>query len=164
MLTFGQTLFPSWSPQAAPRTIAVLVLGALALGLGLLSKDSFLASYTDFILLLLYVLVPWTAINLVDYYLVQHGSYDVASFMSADGGIYGRFNWPAVLCYLFGIGVQIPFVSNPLYTGPVAKLLGGADLSWLVGLALTSAVYYFMARRTVVATLGAVGVAAAQQG
>jgi NCS1 family nucleobase:cation symporter-1 len=164
VLTFGQTLFPSWSPQAAPRTIAVLVLGALALGLGLLSKDSFLASYTDFILLLLYVLVPWTAINLVDYYLVQHGSYDVASFMSADGGIYGRFNWPAVLCYLFGIGVQIPFVSNPLYTGPVAKLLGGADLSWLVGLALTSGVYYLMARRTVTAAIDAVGVAAPQQG
>jgi len=30
-------------------------------------KDSFLDNYTDFILLLLYVLVPWTAINLVDY-------------------------------------------------------------------------------------------------
>jgi NCS1 family nucleobase:cation symporter-1 len=69
-----------------------------------------------------------------------------------------------VLCYLFGIGVQIPFVSNPLYTGPVAKLLGGADLSWLVGLALTSGVYYLMARRTVTAAIDAVGVAAPQQG
>ena len=36
--------------------------------LALLTKGSFLVDYTDFILLLLYVLVPWTAINLVDYY------------------------------------------------------------------------------------------------
>jgi purine-cytosine permease-like protein len=33
--------------------------------------------YTNFITVLLYVLVPWTAINLVDYYLVAHGEYHV---------------------------------------------------------------------------------------
>jgi NCS1 family nucleobase:cation symporter-1 len=163
-LTFGQTLFPRWSPQAVPRTVAVVVLGALALGLGLLAKDSFLASYTDFILLLLYLLVPWTAINLVDYYLVQHGSYDVASFMRADGGSDGRVNVPAVGCYVLGFVVQIPFVSNPLYTGPVAKMIDGADLSWIVGLAITSGVYYLLARRTLAAPLGADAVPAIPAG
>jgi NCS1 family nucleobase:cation symporter-1 len=145
-LTFGQTLLPHWLPKARARTVAVVVLSALALGVALLAKDSFIASYTDFILFLLYLLVPWTAINLVDYYLVQHGKYDVAAFLRADGGIYGRVNGPAVTCYVLGFLIQVPFIASPLYTGPVAQLVGGADLSWIVGLAFTSVVYYLWAR------------------
>ncbi len=141
-LTFGQTLLPDWSPKARARTITVVILSAVALGLALLTSDSFMASYTDFILLLLYLLVPWTAINLVDYYLVQHGKYDVAAFMRADGGIYGRVNAPAITCYVLGFLVQIPFIASPLYTGPIAKRVDGADLSWIVGLVFTSVVYY----------------------
>ncbi len=81
-------------------------------------------NYEDFILLLLYVLVPWTAINLVDYYLLRHGEYDVASFFRQDGGIYGRVNAAAVTCYAVGILVQLPFIASPLYVGPVARAIG----------------------------------------
>ena len=146
VLTFGQTLIPSWAPGAAARSTTCVVLVCVSLAGALLAKDSFLANYEDFILLLLYVLVPWTAINLVDYYLLRHGEYDVAAFLRHDGGMYGRFNVPAVACYLFGIVLQLPFVANPLYTGPVARVLGGVDLSWIVGLAVTSPVYYWVGR------------------
>jgi len=44
--------------------------------------------------------------------------------------------------------VQLPFVANPLYTGPVARALGGVDLSWIVGLAVTSPVYYWFGKRS----------------
>jgi NCS1 family nucleobase:cation symporter-1 len=146
VLTIGQTLWSRWQPKAGGRAAAALVLLVIALGLALLGKDSFMVKYTDFILLLLYVLVPWTAVNLVDYYLVRHGSYDVASFMRADGGIYGRVNVPAVLCYGLGIIVQMPFVSSPMYTGVAARALHGADVSWIVGLAVTSPIYYYAIR------------------
>jgi NCS1 family nucleobase:cation symporter-1 len=147
-LTFGQTLFPSWSPGPRARTIVALVLFGFALAGAILSKDSFLANYEDFILLLLYVLVPWTAINLVDYYLLRHGKYDVESFFRHDGGIYGRVNGAAVTCYVLGILVQLPFVASALYTGPIARAIGGIDLSWIVGLAVTSPVYYWLAKHT----------------
>jgi NCS1 family nucleobase:cation symporter-1 len=147
-LTFGQTLFPRWSPAAPARTITVAALFAASLAGALLGKDSFLDNYTDFILLLLYVLVPWTAINLVDYYLLRHGDYDVASFFRQDGGIYGRVNGVAIQWYLIGIVVQLPLVATPLYTGPVARAMGGIDLSWIVGLAVTGPGYYWMARRS----------------
>jgi nucleobase:cation symporter-1, NCS1 family len=146
-LTFGQTLFPRWSPGPRARTVVALVLFGIALTGALLSQDSFLANYEDFILLLLYVLVPWTAINLVDYYLLQHGNYHVESFFRQDGGIYGRINAAAVSCYVLGIAVQLPFVSSALYTGPIARALGGVDLSWIVGLAVTSPAYYWWAKR-----------------
>jgi NCS1 family nucleobase:cation symporter-1 len=148
VLTFGQTLLPRWNPQARARTWTCLAVFGLALAGALLGKRSFLANYTDFILLLLYVLVPWTAVNLVDYYLLRHGQYDVAAFFRQDGGIYGRINGVAVECYIIGILVQLPFVVSPLYTGPIARAMGGIDLSWIIGLAVTSPVYYWLAGRS----------------
>jgi NCS1 family nucleobase:cation symporter-1 len=145
-LTFGQTLLPSWSPGPRARTVVTLVLFGLALTIAMLSKDSFLANYEDFILLLLYVLVPWTAINLVDYYLLRHGQYHVESFFRHDGGLYGRVNAAAVSCYVLGILIQLPFVASTLYTGSIARALGGIDLSWIVGLVVTSPVYYWWAK------------------
>jgi nucleobase:cation symporter-1, NCS1 family len=147
-LAFGQTLHPRWSPGPQARALIVLALFALALLGALLGKASFLHYYEGFILLLLYVLVPWTAINLVDYYLLRHGEYDVASFLRHDGGIYGRVNAVAVFCYLLGIVVQLPFIASSLYTGPAARAIGGIDLSWIVGLAVTSPAYFWLAKRS----------------
>ena len=148
VLTFGQTLLPRWSPGAGARATIAVVFFVLSLAGALLAKSSFVESYTDFILLLLYVLVPWTAVNLVDYYLLRHGHYDVPSFFRRDGGIYGRINNVAVQCYVAGILVQLPFVATPLYSGPVARALGGVDLSWIVGLAVTGPAYYWFTKRT----------------
>jgi NCS1 family nucleobase:cation symporter-1 len=145
-LTFGQTLIPSWSPGPRARTVITLILFALSISVAVLSKNSFLANYEDFILLLLYVLVPWTAINLVDYYLLRRGEYDVAAFFRRDGGIYGPINASAVICYFLGILIQVPFVAAALYTGPIARALGGIDLSWIIGLLVTAPAYYWMAK------------------
>jgi NCS1 family nucleobase:cation symporter-1 len=145
-LTVGQTLLPSWAPGPRARTVIAIVLCFFSLLGALLGKAAFLHYYEGFILLLLYVLVPWTAINLVDYYLLRRGDYDVASFFREDGGIYGRVNVPAVSCYVLGILVQLPFIASSLYTGAAARALGGVDLSWIVGLAVTAPVYFVLAR------------------
>jgi len=141
-------VIPRWSPGPRARAVMSIALFGLSLMGAVLGKAAFLVNYEHFILLLLYVLVPWTAINLVDYYLLRHGVYDVPSFFRQDGGIYGRVNLPAVTCYAFGILVQLPFIDSALYSGPVARALGGIDLSWIVGLLLTSPAYYFLARRS----------------
>jgi nucleobase:cation symporter-1, NCS1 family len=145
-LTIGQTLVPAWSPGHRARTVVCLILFGASLTGALLAKGSFLVNYENFILLLLYVLVPWTAINLVDYYLLRHGEYDIASFFRQDGGIYGRVNTAAVTCYALGVLVQLPFVASPLYLGPIARAIGGIDLSWIVGLIVTSPAYYWLAK------------------
>lgn len=48
----------------------------------------------------------------------------------------------------YGVGViaQIPFLAQSFYTGPLVEKLGGADISWLVGVAVTFALYYFLVR------------------
>ncbi len=151
-MTLGQTLVPSWAPGAVARTVISLVIFALSLAGALLGKSSFLVNYENFILLLLYVLVPWTAINLVDYYLLRHANYDVDSFFRHDGGIYGRINGVAVGCYVLGILVQLPFINTSLFKGPVARAMGGVDLSWVAGLAITGPAYFWLSKRLTSAT------------
>jgi nucleobase:cation symporter-1, NCS1 family len=147
-ITLIHTFLPDWKAGAAARIVTASVITVIGLGIGLFAAGNFLANYTNFILLLLYVLVPWTAINLVDFYLVREGQYDVAAFFTAEGGVYGRFNKPAIGCYILGILIQLPFVDTTLYTGPVAKMLGGVDISWIVGLLVTSPVYYMLAPKS----------------
>lgn len=145
-LTIGQTLWPKWRPQASMRVIVCIVLFAISCVIGLLGKDNFLGNFSNLMLLLMCVLIPWTAVNLVDFYLLRHGDYDIDSLFEPDGGIYGKFNVPAVGCYILGILVQLPFLSNALYTGPIAKAMNGVDISWIVGLAVICPVYYFWAK------------------
>ncbi|KEA54111.1 allantoin permease [Mangrovibacter sp. MFB070] len=145
-LTLGQTFFTKWSPLSGARIAVSIVTVLIEVLIAIYGQENFLVNYTNFILMLLYVLVPWTAINLVDYYLVAHGNYDVASFFRRDGGIYGYFNSKAIFCYLLGIIVEVPFMSTAIYTGPAATMLGGADISWIIGLAVVSPVYYLLCR------------------
>ena len=42
-------------------------------------------------------------------------------------------------------------MSTAIYTGPAANMLGGADISWIIGLAIVSPVYYFLCRTQAVA-------------
>ncbi len=144
-ITLIQTFVPSWKAGPAARIVITLMLSAVGLAIAVFAAADFLTAYTDFILLLLYVLVPWTAINLVDFYLVRHGDYDVDAFFTTAGGVYGRFNMPAIACYILGIVIQLPFISTTLYTGPIATLLDGVDISWIVGLLVVSPVYYGLA-------------------
>ena len=83
-----------------------------------LSITDFLAQYVNFLSLLLYLLVPWTAIDLTDFYLIRKGMYHVESFFEADGGIYGRFDAAALGAYAIGVLFELPFMilHTPSYT------------------------------------------------
>jgi NCS1 family nucleobase:cation symporter-1 len=146
-IAIGQTFQPRWLPKARTRSVVALVIYVVAVIPAIVSQNNFLVTYTNFILLLMYVLVPWTAINLVDFYLVRHGDYDVDQFYLSDGGRYGRFNWIAVGCYLLGILIEVPFVNTTMFTGPAATALGGVDISWIIGLVVISPLYYVAATR-----------------
>lgn len=147
-LTFLETFKSGWLPAARGRLVTAAVLHVIGMVVALRASDSFLTDFTNFILLLLYVLIPWSAINLVDYFLIEHGDYDVNAFFRAEGGRYGRWNVPALVVYAIGLAAQIPFWVLPQYTGPLAEKFHHIDLAWVVGLAVSGALYYVVAKRT----------------
>ncbi len=122
------------------RKLAILVvLITAAAFLATLANDNFQAYLADALNVMLYLLVPWSAINLADYYLVRHGRYDIPSLYFS-GGEYGAYRWKTLGVYCAGIAIQVPFMQLSFYSGPVARWLG-ADIAWLPGLLIPGVIY-----------------------
>jgi nucleobase:cation symporter-1, NCS1 family len=127
------------------RFFYVLAMVGVSALLALTGRHSFLKAFEAFILCLLAVFTPWSAINLIDYYCFTRSRYDVPALSNPDGR-YGRWNATGLVIYLIGILVQIPFLSTSFYTGPLVEPLGGVDISWIVGLLVPGALYYTFAQ------------------
>ncbi|WP_336333737.1 cytosine permease [Pseudomonas putida] len=147
IITLVQTFAYRWIPTAKSRAVLSLIVLAACCVVAVFASADFIGHFVDMVLVLLVVLVPWTAINLIDFYAIHKGDYDIQSIFKVDGGIYGRYNPQALIAYAVGIVVQIPFMNTPLYVGPISEHINGADLSWLVGLAITSPLYWWLASR-----------------
>jgi NCS1 family nucleobase:cation symporter-1 len=127
------------------RFFYVVSMVAISALLALTGRHSFLKEFEAFILCLLAVFTPWSAINLIDYYCFTRSRYDVPALSDPDGR-YGRWNMTGIAIYLIGILVQIPFLSTAFYTGPLVEPLGGVDVSWIVGLLVPGAIYFVFGR------------------
>ncbi|MFG3369953.1 purine-cytosine permease family protein [Streptomyces sp. NPDC048156] len=128
--------------RAAYITLIMIAGTVVALA----GKDSFLSSFKDFLLFLLTFFTPWSAINLVDYYLISKERYDIPA-LSDPHGRYGAWRWDALAVYAVGLLAQLPFLATHFYTGPLVAPLGGADVSWIVGLVVPAVLYWVVARR-----------------
>jgi nucleobase:cation symporter-1, NCS1 family len=145
------TLLSVWDTVKPLKSSANKRIGSLAAAaivstaIALDSSGHFLQRFSDLLSVLLYLFTPWTAINLVDFYLVRKGHYSVREIFNPHG-MYGRWNWRGLLAYGVGFAAMTPFFSTGLYTGVVARRLGGTDLSMLVGLPVSALVYMFACR------------------
>ncbi|MFO1256513.1 MAG: cytosine permease [Sphingomonadaceae bacterium] len=127
------------------RLVSLGVVFAVALSLSLVVSGNVLHGFEAFLGVLAYLFTPWTAINLVDFFFVRKGHYSIRAMFMADG-LYGRWNWRGLVAYAIGFVSMIPFFRTGLYTGPVAEALGNADISMLIGLPVSAAVYLLLCR------------------
>jgi nucleobase:cation symporter-1, NCS1 family len=144
LLSVADTFRPVRS-GVGKRMATLVVAGLLATLIALRSSSDFINRFGDLLAILLYLFTPWTAINLVDFYLVRRAHYSIREIFNPDG-MYGRWNWRGLSAYALGFVAMIPFFSTGLYTGPVARALGGADLAMLVGLPVAAIAYYLACR------------------
>jgi len=137
--------FTKVRPTARVRIATIAVTAVLSLVPALLIGANFLTNFEDFLLLVLYLFIPWTAVNLVDYYIVRRGHYAIAEIFNPQG-IYGRWGWRGIIAYVVGFAAMLPFLSTSKYTGFVANDLQGADISLFIGLPVAGVLYYVLAQ------------------
>ena len=131
---------------AGKRLLSLAIAFVASCVIALNSSSNFGSHFEVLLNLLLYLFTPWTAINLVDFYVVRKGHYSIREIFNPQG-MYGQWNWRGILAYLVGFVTMIPFFSTPgLYVGPIAKALGGADIAMLVGLPVSAGVYLWACR------------------
>ncbi len=148
MLTVLTALNSLFDARATAR-LRIAAIGALTLTticIGFAVDANSIALVFTVLTIMLYLLVPWTAINLVDYFCVRRGRYAIAQFF-VPHGIYGAWGGRGLLAYGVGFATTLPFLVLPeIYTGPAARALGGIDVGWLVGLVVAAGVYWALCR------------------
>ncbi len=122
------------------RVSVLIAVGLIAAVIGVAGQQHFLTLYLNFLFLLLYLLIPWSAVNLIDFYVIQRGHYRTRDFFDASGP-YRGLRWGATISYLVGFAVEIPFMNTVLYEGPVAHALNGGDVSWIIGAVVSAGCY-----------------------
>jgi nucleobase:cation symporter-1, NCS1 family len=137
--------FKKVRPTLAVRLVMIGLTALLSLVVAWGASSSFLDNFENFLLLVLYFFIPWTAVNLVDFFIVRKGHYAIAEIFKPDG-IYGRWGWRGIVAYLVGFGAMLPFFSTGLYSGWVANAAHGADYSLFVGLPVSALLYWWLCR------------------
>ncbi|ESS41106.1 permease for cytosine/purines, uracil, thiamine, allantoin [Burkholderia cenocepacia] len=139
-------------PTRRARVASILAISTFVLACVFAIRGNGIALLQTFLTLMLYFLVPWTAVNLVDYFFVRRGHYAIAHFFTPRG-LYGTWQLRGILSYMIGFASMVPFfyvfdaeANREVFAGPFARMLGGVDVAWLVGLIVSGGVYWLMSR------------------
>jgi nucleobase:cation symporter-1, NCS1 family len=132
--------------------ITIVVLTVIWFVIGKLITTTAVGVVDTVLTLMLYLLVPWTVTNLIDFFFVRHGHYAITDIFRPHG-IYGMWSSRGLIAYAAGFAAEIPFMVllnlvtfKSYYTGPLAQDLNSVDISWIVGAVVTGVVYLLLTR------------------
>ena len=106
---------------------------------------SFAKAFDNWMISLLLWMSPYAGVVLADFYVKRKGVIDVPELYKApEVSAYGDINWAGMIAFAVGLVAAwsvedglVPALQGPISTG----LLGGADLSWLVGIVVSGGLY-----------------------
>jgi purine-cytosine permease-like protein len=124
------------------------VVVSTAVALYILFVQDFSNALNDFIALLIVWVGPFGGVWICDGYL-RRGRYDAGAIHSRDGtgGRYWGwrgFNPAGCNAMAAGMAAAALTMKSPLYDGPIASALGGADLSWILGFPVAAGCYWLL--------------------
>jgi NCS1 family nucleobase:cation symporter-1 len=122
-----------------PRHLAAIITTLCGLLVALAGAGKFAEFFSNYLLLLLYWIAPWSGILITDWFM-HHGAPQRIRRWGSGATIF-------VIVTPLTIGL---FSSTEIYTGPVAKLLGGSDIGFFVGFFVASLCYVLVERRRTV--------------
>jgi len=115
-------------------------------------QPSFARAFDNWMISLLLWMSPWAGVVLADFFVKRRGRIDVDElYREPSRSAYGDVNPAGIVAFVVGLvaGWSVEDGLVPALQGPIStRLLGGADLSWLVGIAVAGGVYLAMAGRT----------------
>ncbi len=139
------------------RTAMALVAGVVGylVTIYFVFQPSFAKAFDNWMISLLLWMSPWAGVVLADFFIKRKGLIDVDElYREPERSAYGDVNWGGIIAFVLGLaaGWSVEDGLVPALQGPIAtKLLGGADLSWLVGIVVAGAAYLILSPREVTA-------------
>jgi len=129
------------------RVKTVFLAGVIGFLLAVAGSTNFNAFYQNFLLTLDYWITPWIGVMLAAFFVkrITSGVESAPPFLRT-----------GLASYVIGLVISVPFMNlssyvvGPYkinYVGPVANLMGGADVSYFVAAIAAFIVYALLARR-----------------
>lgn len=132
----------------------VVGIAGYAVTVYFVQSPSFAKSFDNWMIGLLLWMSPFAGVILADFYGKRGGAIDVAElYEEPEQSAYGDINWGGIAAFVIGLiaGWSVEDGLVPALQGPVSTgLLGGADLSWLVGMVVAGGLYMAFGRRSAV--------------
>jgi NCS1 family nucleobase:cation symporter-1 len=124
------------------------VIVSTAIALYIIFVQDFSTALNNFIALLVVWVGPFGGVWLCDGYL-RRGKYDARGIHSEEGAAGRYWGWRGLnpsgcIAIAAGMAVAAMTMKSPLYVGPIATALGGADLSWILGLPVSMFSYWLL--------------------
>jgi purine-cytosine permease-like protein len=139
------------------RLATIVGIGGYIVTLYFIFAPSFAKAFDNWMIGLLLWMSPWAGVVLADFYIKRRGEIDIAELYSAPAAsAYGDINWSGMVSFLVGLvaGWSVEDGLVAAFQGPISiGLLGGADLSWLVGIVVAGGLYLGLSRSVVTAPL-----------
>ena len=105
------------------RVVAAIATASLGYVLAVAGHGRYADLYADYLVLTLYWIAPWTGIVLANWWQDPGPRIDPAASWTAE----------ATLFVAVAAATVALFAASDLYTGPIARALGGADIGYYVG-------------------------------
>jgi nucleobase:cation symporter-1, NCS1 family len=127
--------------EKAKRWQAVLLSSIVGFALAVVGATNFVPFYESFLITLDYWITPWIGVMIGAFFFKA-----IRSGVETQKGV----AWRAVGAYLMGLAVSVPFMNLKAYgipyTGFVASVIGGADVSYFVSLLAALVCYLALSR------------------
>jgi NCS1 family nucleobase:cation symporter-1 len=77
--------------------IIIMVLTTIAaICIDIFGAQNMIVQWGYFMAIILYFMIPWTCVNLIDYYIIRKGQYSMTDIFDPNG-IYGNYNWKTLV-------------------------------------------------------------------
>jgi nucleobase:cation symporter-1, NCS1 family len=90
-----------------------------------------------------YWIAPFCAIVMIDWHYNRQ-KYNPTYLRRALAFRNLSMGWPAIVSFLVGFGIMVPFMNTSIIVGPFANDLDGADLSFYVGFVVAGILYWVL--------------------
>jgi len=132
------------------RTVVIDAVLAGAFVFYALFINNFVDTLISFLSLMIWWIVPWSGIYLVDMVLRKY-QYKSEDLLATRGGIYwynNGVNWNAIIALVVGAICAAAVTNSTLFVSPLSKgPLGGMDLSIPIGFIVGGGLYYVLQTR-----------------
>jgi NCS1 family nucleobase:cation symporter-1 len=121
-----------------PRHYAAIFTTACGFALAVAGAGKFADLFSNYLVLLLYWIAPWAGIVLTDWWMFRGAKHRVRPWGAG----------ATIFAIVTPVTIAL-FSATEIYTGPIAKLLGGTDVGFFVGFFAASLGYAYVERREV---------------